>query len=290
VKGEVSMSYKKLNELKNEYMSTPIPENLYSIIEDQIKSSRVKGKKSPKFKRRFSIALASVLTIVVLINVSPIFAETISKVPVLSQLVKLVIVKEYKIKEGNSEANIKVPAIEGLDDKDLEKRINESFISEGKALYDDLSKEINLDQGAYKYVNTDYIIKSETKDRLSIERERLEIQASSYTTKKHYNIDKNKKIVLTLPMLFKNDKYIEAISKNIKDQMKSQMKKDSNKVYFIDQSDNEMDSSFEKIDKNQDFYINDMNQLVISFDEYEVAPGYMGAVEFVIPDSILSGL
>lgn len=182
-----------------------------------------------------------------------------------------------------------MPALEGLDDKDLEKRINKSFISEGKALYDDLSKEINLDQGAYKYVNTDYIIKSETKDRLSIESERLEIQASSYTTKKHYNIDKNKKIVLTLPMLFKNDKYIEVISKNIKDQMKSQMKKDSNKVYFTDQSDNEMDS-FDKIDKNQDFYINDKNQLVISFDEYEVAPGCMGAVEFVIPDAILSGL
>lgn len=90
-------------------------------------------------------------------------------------------------------------------------------------------------------------------------------------------------------MLFKNDKYIEVISKNIKDQMRSQMKKDSNKVYFIDISDNEMDS-FNKIDKNQDFYINDKNQLVISFDEYEVAPGYMGAVEFVIPDAILGGL
>lgn len=64
------MSDKRLNELKNEYMSTPIPENLYSIIEDQIKISRVKRKKSPKFKRRFTVALASVLTIVILINVS----------------------------------------------------------------------------------------------------------------------------------------------------------------------------------------------------------------------------
>ncbi|MDU5177028.1 RsiV family protein, partial [Clostridium sp.] len=29
-------------------------------------------------------------------------------------------------------------------------------------------------------------------------------------------------------------------------------------------------------------------KLVISFDKYEVAPGYMGVVEFVIPTEILS--
>ena len=67
------------------------------------------------------------------------------------------------------------------------------------------------------------------------------------------------------------------------------MKKDSNKVYFIDQDEGGLEN-FSKIEKNQDFYINDKNQLVISFDEYEVAPGYMGAIEFVIPDDVLNEL
>jgi hypothetical protein len=46
---------------------------------------------------------------------------------------------------------------------------------------------------------------------------------------------------------------------------------------------------FEKITANHNFYINQDNKLVISFDKYEVAPGYMGVVEFIIPTEILSG-
>ena len=47
---------------------------------------------------------------------------------------------------------------------------------------------------------------------------------------------------------------------------------------------------FKKIAENQDFYINSNNDLVICFDEYEVAPGYMGPVEFVIPKEIVNSL
>ncbi|OJT72202.1 anti-sigma factor, partial [Clostridioides difficile] len=35
---------------------------------------------------------------------------------------------------------------------------------------------------------------------------------------------------------------------------------------------------------------NKNGNLVISFDEYEVAPGYMGAVEFVIPNKVIKRL
>ncbi|WP_322020199.1 RsiV family protein [Clostridium butyricum] len=44
--------------------------------------------------------------------------------------------------------------------------------------------------------------------------------------------------------------------------------------------------SFDKIKENQDFYINNDGNLVICFDEYEVAPGYMGTLEFIISDKI----
>ena len=45
---------------------------------------------------------------------------------------------------------------------------------------------------------------------------------------------------------------------------------------------------FEKISKEQSFYINSEGKLVISFDKYEVAPGYMGIQEFVIPTEVIS--
>ncbi|MDF2950278.1 MAG: protein of unknown function DUF3298-containing protein, partial [Sedimentibacter sp.] len=41
---------------------------------------------------------------------------------------------------------------------------------------------------------------------------------------------------------------------------------------------------------NQSFYINSENKLIISFDKYEVAPGYMGVLEFEIPSDILGDI
>lgn len=45
---------------------------------------------------------------------------------------------------------------------------------------------------------------------------------------------------------------------------------------------------FETIKEDQNFYITEQGKLVIAFDKYEVAPGYMGLVEFEIPTELLS--
>jgi hypothetical protein len=67
--------------------------------------------------------------------------------------------------------------------------------------------------------------------------------------------------------------------------MRQQMKDDKQKKYWVEAGDI---SPFDKIKAEQSFYISSSNKLVISFDKYEVAPGYMGIVEFEIPTEILS--
>lgn len=57
--------------------------------------------------------------------------------------------------------------------------------------------------------------------------------------------------------------------------------------YFIPGGIWSEEECFKEIDADQNFYINDQNQLVIVFDEYEVAPGSMGMPEFVLPTDIL---
>ncbi|RKJ09308.1 DUF3298 domain-containing protein, partial [Butyricicoccus sp. 1XD8-22] len=100
---------------------------------------------------------------------------------------------------------------------------------------------------------------------------------SGYIQDQYVSIDKENHVLITLKSLFKNNQYVNVISENIKEQMKQQMKDDPNKAYFI--TDEDMpEETFTKIDPNQQFYITDDYKLVISFDEYEVAPGYMGAV------------
>ena len=47
---------------------------------------------------------------------------------------------------------------------------------------------------------------------------------------------------------------------------------------------------FTTIKADQNFYITEEGKLVIVFDEYEVAPGYMGIVEFEIPTEVLADI
>jgi hypothetical protein len=111
---------------------------------------------------------------------------------------------------------------------------------------------------------------------------------SSSTIFKYDTIDKKQKVLLTLPSLFKDDSYVNVISDNIKSQMLEQHQSDENKMYWVKGIETEgFAELFEKISPEQNFYINADNKLVISFDKYEVAPGYMGVVDFVIPTEVI---
>ncbi|WP_321825784.1 DUF3298 and DUF4163 domain-containing protein [Clostridium butyricum] len=273
---------KNINDLKKEYMDIKIPENLDDVVKESIKKVDRKSIVNKKI-----IGSAAVLAIIFGINISPAFADVVSDIPIVGNIVKLVTVKNYTLKKNNVEADIKVPAIEGLENKQLEENLNKEFIENGKKIYEELIEEFPSINNQMKYVGSDYKIKADNESFLSIEITKEEIQASSYTTKKHYTIDKNKQIVLTLPMLFEGENYIEEISNDIKAQMIENMKKDSNLIYFLESDENEeVIDSFDKIKENQDFYINNDGNLVICFDEYEVAPGYMGTLEFIISDKI----
>ena len=81
---------------------------------------------------------------------------------------------------------------------------------------------------------------------------------------------------------------MEAISENIRQQMKAQMAGDENIAYFL--NTDLPDSNFKGITGEESYYFNENGELVISFDEYEVAPGYMGAVTFTIPQSVTGKL
>ena len=59
-------------------------------------------------------------------------------------------------------------------------------------------------------------------------------------------------------------------------------------MYYLDSEIPEWD--FQSIKEETTFYVNEDGKLTIVFDEYQVAPGYMGSVEFVIPTEAVEGL
>ena len=121
-----------------------------------------------------------------------------------------------------------------------------------------------------------------------------ETAASSSLTIDYETIDKEKDMVITLPSLFKNDQYIARISDYIVEQMRQEMKAtNQEKTYWVSGAgleDEELVDLFTTIKANQNFYVTEEGKLVVVFDEYEVAPGYMGVVEFEIPIKILADI
>lgn len=103
---------------------------------------------------------------------------------------------------------------------------------------------------------------------------------------KIYVLDKSSGEILHLSSMFKaGAEYIEPVTDNIKDQMKKQMAKDESADYFLDEPD-----GFTKLDADQTFYINKKGNIMIVFDEMEVAPASMGVCEFEIPQDVIKDI
>ncbi len=287
------LEQQKLEQLKQEYNNIQVPIELDFIVRTSIQQGR-KNMKRKNTVKIIKVASASVAASFVLltagVNTSPVLANTLAKVPVVGGIIKVLTFREYKLDDGNYNANVQVPEIQGLENKELENSLNEKYLKESQELYDQFMEEVKeLEQagGGHMGVDSGYVVKTDTDKILSIGRYVVNTVGSSSTVFKYDTIDKENQILISLPGLFKDDTYIDIISDNIRSQMKEQMEADENIIYWIDEQD-DMVEPFEKISKEQGFYISEEGKLVIAFDKYEVAPGYMGTAEFVIPSDILS--
>lgn len=102
-----------------------------------------------------------------------------------------------------------------------------------------------------------------------------------------FTLDKRKGCVVELKDLFQDAAdYITPISSYILEQMTIEVNNGSGN-YFIPGGIWNEDECFKSISPEQNYYINDQGKLVIVFDEYQVAPGYMGIVEFTIPTNVI---
>ncbi|OEH94289.1 DUF3298 and DUF4163 domain-containing protein [Bacillus solimangrovi] len=284
---------RKFEELKKEYQEIPIPDELDFVVKKALKQKT----KKPIKKILISGLTAAVLLVVGGINTSPQIANAMSKVPVVGSLIDVLTIREFTIDEDERIANIEVPAVENLEDKTLENSLNSKYLEEAKQRYDEFNEEWEnrqANEAQTSIVNSSYEIKADNDQILSIERvfETTLSSGSSKIEKKYDTIDKQNQILITLPLLFKDDRYIDVITENIKEQMVKQMETNPDQYsyfyeYYLDDPNYNPIAEF---DLNEKFHINNDGKLVISFDEYEVGPGAMGPVEFVIPTEVLSDI
>ena len=105
----------------------------------------------------------------------------------------------------------------------------------------------------------------------------------------YYTIDLNTGERLELEDLFaEGADYVTPISENVILQMREKMAEDDMNMYWLDDEIEEL--NFKAIKEDQSFYLDADGNVVISFNEVDVAPMYMGVVEFTIPNEVISDI
>lgn len=289
---------KSLHNLKDAYQHIPVPEAARERIQQGIdEANRIKTPSNLMvFVKAAGItAAAAMVAITILANTNASVAHAMAKIPVIGSISKVVTFRDYRDEVKNFNASIKVPKVES--DTKSDASSNENLANTNKTIEeyaDQLIAQYEADlkasngEGHYS-LESDYEVIRENDDYLALRINTLLTMAGGTQYTKVFNIDKNTGNLLSLSDFFQEDSdYIHKISENIKEQMESQMKEDDSVTYFYHSDVPEW--NFDEIREDASFYFNDKDELVICFDEYEVAPGYMGAVSFTIPHSVTDGL
>lgn len=147
----------------------------------------------------------------------------------------------------------------------------------------------NLD--AYKDVRIHYDVLDEADGYFTMKIDCYQCGASGAEWAYYRTVSMETGKAVTLKELFDEDKnYLEVISDNIKEQMRTQMQEDDSVSYWLDSEEGFQEWDFEGINEKTDFYINKEGEIVICFDEGEVAPMCMGMVSFTIPKEVTEPL
>lgn len=243
--------------------------------------------KPRRFHRARGVA-AAVFMCCLLLNCMPAVAEALEAVPGLGSLVRVVDLRTYFWKWGSTGASREDPVLEGdagaveaveAQKEEFIRQMRERFIGYVSQKYQGYAAE----DIAFDLVRDD--------EELFVLRFHATINAgSSGNYSRYITLDRRTGEILELAALFQPESnYIFPISREIKAQMAEQVNA-GEADYFLPGGIWSDEECFASIDPAQNFYINDTNQLVIVFGEYEVAPGSMGEPEFVIPTELLDGI
>ncbi len=278
----------------------------HQMTDAQVKQLHRTIKEAGKMKEkrtggiRFAVAAAAVVAglFVILPNMSGTIAHAMEQIPIIGQLVKVVTFRDYEYESDRNMADIEVPEIkpeEQLADSTLQENIDRTTAeinAEIQSITDELIAEFekNLDE---EMGYQDVVVKSEvlatTPEYFTLKLICYQGAGSGYQWNYFYTIDLNTGERLQLKDIFEEGAdYITPISENIKVQMQERMDADESVYYWLNDEIEEW--NFKAITDETSFYLNERGNVVIGFNEGDVAPMYMGTVEFEIPADVLDGI
>lgn len=309
-----------MNELKKEYMdkemSTQQVETLKSAIE-KAKKEQEKNNKVIVYRRWMATAAGFALALIILPNTSKTVAYAMSQIPVLGKLVEVVTFRDYQYEDERNIADVEVPELvmatqEEVDTTVIKDVAGEALIEEEsmeqkeetlKKSMEEINAEIqaitepfieefkaNLErEEGYQSLGVKSEVIHTTQNYFTLKMTCYTAEGSSSEWYYYYTIDLNTGERLQLADIFtEGADYVTPISENIISQMREKMAEDDMNMYWLDDEIEEL--NFKAIKEDQSFYLDADGNVVISFNEGDVAPMYMGVVEFTIPNEVISDI
>lgn len=297
--------------LKEEYEKPQMSQKQLGELRAKMKEAdrmNNKERRNAKFIRLVVAAAVLIGVFMILPNTSAAVANAMEQIPVIGQLVKVVTFRDYEYETDRNMADIKVPEIKPdiqtengqiedgqLNNSDVLENLEhttEEINAEIQEITDKLIEEfeanLEYEEGYQDIVVTSEVL-STTDDYFTLKLICYQGAGSGYEWNYYYTIDLNTGERLKLKDLFKEGAdYITPISENIKKQMQEQMDQDENVYYWL--NDEIVEWNFKSITDETSFYLNEKDNVVIGFNEGDVAPMYMGTVEFEIPADVLNDI
>lgn len=272
---------------------TNIPEDFNIMLKDTLnklpeKEARKDGASGRMAGRRILTAAAvAAMLFVLLPNVSPSIAYAMEKLPVIGSVVKVITVRNYTHSDEHNDLNAAQPEIQEATTG--EQQLN----ADVKAYVDELVQRFNdnaMDEGYYG-LDVSYEVLTDNDRWFALRVNGCQVMASGYEFSRCYNIDKTTGKYVKLADLFKEGSdYVAAIKKDIFAQMRARMAADSDLTYWMEDDEALSVDYDELITREGAFYVDPEGRLVICFDEYDVAPGAMGAQSFTVSREAIAGL
>lgn len=287
--------------MKEDYQKPQMSDEQFEKLYRTMKEAKISERKERTKQRTIKVAATAAALVgafVILPNTSATIAHAMEQIPIVGQLVEAVTIREYEYDSDRFKADIDVTEIkvenQAEDSKVQENldRTTEEINVEIQKITDELIAQFEADL-KQKEGYQDIVVKSEvlttTPDYFTLKLLCYWGAGSGYQWNYYYTIDLNTGERLELKDIFVDGAdYITPISENIKAQMQAQMDADEMVHYWL--NDEIEDLNFKAITDDTSFYLNERGNVVIGFNEGDVAPMYMGCVEFEIPSEILSGI
>ena len=283
---------------QEDYRKIPVPAEMKERLEAGIaraeaekrRRSKMGRKKKVGFRIAAAVAAAAAL-FVVLPNTGADVAHAMGSLPVVGKLFQAVTFRDYQYESDRFDADVEVPQIVADDVESTEavEQINFDIEKVTNQLIEEFQASADTGEG-HGSLEIHHETVTDNENYFTLKLSIYQGAGSGYESYKFYTVDKRTGEQVQIGGLFREGSdYNQLLSENIKDQMRARMAEDEMNMYWVDYEDMP-EMNWEGLKEEQNFYFDESGNLVVAFDEYEVAPGYMGAQEFMVERSVFEGI